>query len=162
MRGKSRSLVRGVAARSLALLCLGLSQLGCDQGEPSAPGPAAAGGSTGGATTGGGAGASAAELALPLPLYHLTNREYDQSVRDLLQLDATQLTSAPSSGFPVDGSVEKYAVGDTVSALWVERAESAAERLAAMAIEHPERLLPCDPASAGEDACAASFIAEFG
>ena len=103
-----------------------------------------------------------AAVAVALPLTRLTNVEYDQTVRDLLQLDAAQMTSAPSTGFPTDGIVEKYAVGDTVSALEVERAENAAERLAQTALEHPERILSCDPLSAGEEACAKTFIAEFG
>lgn len=122
---------------------------------------AGAAGMAGGAATGGGGGAGA-ELAVTLPLYRLTNLQYDRSVRDLLHLDPAQLATPPSSGFPVDGIIEKYAAGDSVSALAVERAESAAERLAALALEHPERLLSCDAALVGEDACAQTFIAEFG
>ena len=166
MRGQRRSFDPCAATRHAARLWLlpCLLALGCEQ-DPTPSGTAglpAVGGSAGATSTGGGAGMAAAELSLGLPLYRLTNLEYDQSVRDLLKLDATQLASPPSSGFPVDGVVEKYTAGDSVSALSVERAESAAERLAATALEHPERLLSCDPAVAGEDACAQTFIAEFG
>jgi hypothetical protein len=123
---------------------------------------AGAGGMAATGGTGGAGGTVVAPLAVALPLNRLTNAEYDRSVRDLLKLDATQLQTPPSTGFPVDGVVEKYAVGDSVSALAVERAESAAERLAATALEHPERLLSCDPVAVGEEACAQTFIAELG
>ena len=146
---------------------MGLLSTACESAVTPGGSGAASGGSTGAsagaAAVGGGAGVGPnAAVAVALPLSRLTNLEYDQTVRDLLKLDAAQIASAPSTGFPTDGIVEKYAVGDTVSSLEVERAENAAERLAATALEHPERILSCDPLAAGEETCAKTFIAEFG
>jgi hypothetical protein len=151
----------------LGASAMGLLSTSCE-GSATGGGPGAASGgaavsSAGAAAVGGGAGTSAnAAVQVALPLTRLTNVEYDRSVRDLLKLDAAQMMSAPSVGFPTDGIVEKYAVGDTVSALEVERAENAAERLAATALEHPERILSCDPVAVGEEACAKTFIVELG
>src|SRR5690348_16333632 len=111
MSGMRRSYALGVAAAWLAMACQSSAPGHAPTPGVNAGGAAATGGS------GGSAGGALAPLALPLPLYRLTNAEYDRSVRDLLKLDAGQLAMAPSSGFPVDGVVEKYAVGDTVSAL---------------------------------------------
>jgi hypothetical protein len=145
---------------------LGLAAAGCE-GSAASRGPnATTGGSSlgsGGAVAVGGAGGGvsvAVEVAMPLS--RLTNIEYDNTVRDLLRLDPAQMASAPSAGFPPDGIVEKYTVGDTVSPLEVERAENAAERLAATALEHLDRIVSCDPLIVGEEACAKTFISEFG
>ncbi len=159
--------VRPLAAHlhKAALVCA-LASVACEGGASGGgtPMPTSAGGTSGigGGAFGGTGPATAAELKLALPLNRLSNAEYDRSVRDLLKLDATELSTAPSSGFPADAIVEKYALGDAVSALSVERAESAAERLAQVAIAHADRLVSCDPAPTGEEACAHTFIAEFG
>ena len=99
--------------------------------------------------------------AASLPMNRLSTSEYDRTVRDLLQLDPADLMPLPSAGFPADDIIEKYAVGYTVSALEVERAEAAAERLGNLAMKHPERIVPCDP-TPDEDACANAFIDAFG
>jgi hypothetical protein len=95
-----------------------------------------------------------------MPLRRLTNREYNNTVRDLLGD-----TSAPANQFPSDRdkTFQFRRAGD----LAVQDAtllRTAAETLAASAKAKvaPSLLLPCDPATAGEDACAQQFIATFG
>ena len=93
------------------------------------------------------------------PLRRLTQSEYNHTVRDLLG-DTTN----PASAFPADqkiGDFTNTAVALTVPPLLAQAYEAAAEQLAATAVKSPT-LLPCDPTTAGEDACAASFIDAFG
>jgi Protein of unknown function (DUF1592)/Protein of unknown function (DUF1588)/Protein of unknown function (DUF1595)/Protein of unknown function (DUF1587)/Protein of unknown function (DUF1585) len=94
-----------------------------------------------------------------MPMRRLTNREYNNTVRDLLGD-----TSAPANQFPTDRdkTFQFRRAGD----LAVQDAtllRTAAETLAASAKAKvaPNMLLPCDPAT-GEDACAQQFIATFG
>jgi hypothetical protein len=94
-----------------------------------------------------------------MPMRRLTNREYNNTVRDLLGD-----TTAPANQFPSDRDKEFLfrRAGD----LAVQDAtllRTAAEALAtnAKAKVAPNMLLPCDP-TGGEDACAAQFIATFG
>jgi hypothetical protein len=94
----------------------------------------------------------------PMPLRRLTNREYNNTVRDLLS-DATQ----PANQFPSDrdATFAFRRAGD----LAVQDAtliRAAAETLAAAAVPKLSSLLPCSPTAAGEDACADQFIAKFG
>ncbi|MFW6197823.1 MAG: DUF1592 domain-containing protein, partial [Myxococcota bacterium] len=91
------------------------------------------------------------------PLRHLTRHQYDNTVRDLLG-DG----SAPAADFPPDDRTEGYDVGSTVSPLLVEKYAEAAQELASRAVQDLPALLPCDPATAGEDACAHQFVVQFG
>ncbi|WP_438029575.1 DUF1592 domain-containing protein [Sorangium sp. So ce233] len=100
---------------------------------------------------------SAACAASPLPLAHLTRDQYDRTVVDLLALDPDE--TRPSSGFPADDAVEGFTLGLTVSPLLVEKLQAAAEALAARALEHPERIVPC---TTEDDACARAFVQAFG
>ncbi|WP_437665568.1 DUF1592 domain-containing protein [Sorangium sp. So ce1182] len=95
--------------------------------------------------------------ASPLPLAHLTRDQYDRTVVDLLALDPGG--ARPSSGFPADDAVEGFSLGLTVSPLLVEKLQAAAEALAARALEHPERIVPC---TTEDDACARAFVQAFG
>jgi hypothetical protein len=96
----------------------------------------------------------------PMPMRRLTNREYNNTVRDLLG-DASQ----PANQFPSDRDkgFEFRRAGD-LAAQDATLLRTAAETLAANAKAKvaPNMLLPCDPATAGEDACAQQFIAKFG
>lgn len=104
-------------------------------------------------------GAAAAPLceASPLPLAHLTRDQYDRTVTDLLALDPG--AARPSDGFPSDDLVEGFSMGLTVSPLLVEKQQGAAEALAATALVHPDRILPC---TTEDDACARTFVQTFG
>ncbi|HVZ73405.1 MAG TPA: DUF1592 domain-containing protein [Polyangia bacterium] len=96
----------------------------------------------------------------PMPMRRLTNREYNDTVRDLLGD-----TSQPANQFPTDRDTTFLfrRAGD----LAVQDAtllRTAAETLATNAKANVVmgKLLPCDPSAAGEDACAAQFISTFG
>jgi hypothetical protein len=162
-----------IAIAALALACTG--KIGGIQ-EPAAGGAnngatAATGGSTNGsgssAAAGGGssAGTTASSMvdpnaAGPMPMLRLTNREYNNTVRDLLG-DTTQ----PANQFPsdTDPTFQFPRAGD-VAVLDATVLLSTAEALATAAAPQivPGMLLPCDPTTAGESACAQQFITTFG
>jgi hypothetical protein len=143
---------------------------------PGGSGTTTVAGNTGGTATGstastGGGGSAAGttnatgsqpidpNAAGPMPMLRLTNREYNNTVRDLLG-DTTQ----PANQFASDAdpTFEFPRAGDVA----VEDAtllQSAAEGLATEAAPQivPGKLLPCDPAT-GEQACAEQFITTFG
>ena len=93
----------------------------------------------------------------PTPFRRLTRDQYDNTVRDLLG-DTTR----PARDFPPDETIGGFGSGTAVSLLQTEQYMSAAELLAANAVADLPSLLPCDPATAGEDACARDFIEDFG
>jgi hypothetical protein len=96
----------------------------------------------------------------PAPLRRLTQSEYNATVRDLLGD-----TSQPADTFPPDqkiGDFTNTAVALTVSPLLAQAYQSAAEQLAAAALKNMGSLLPCNPMTAGEDACAQQFVGSFG
>jgi hypothetical protein len=102
----------------------------------------------------------------PTAVTRLSRVEYDRTVRDLLELEPNQLGRQPSDGFPVDEQVDKdmypFAISLHSSDLHVSLETEAAERLAALAMEHPERLVACTPATpAEEEACAGTFVDSF-
>jgi hypothetical protein len=93
-----------------------------------------------------------------LPLRRLTRTEYNNTVRDLLAD-----TSDPAAKFSLDDTVGPLLnnVASAVNALMAEQYRDAAETLAARAVTNLTQLLPCNPATAGEDACALQFIQTF-
>ncbi len=92
------------------------------------------------------------------PLRRLTRDEYDNTIRDLLGDD-----SQPARAFPADEDGGGFELGATVSPLQYELYMNAAEELALRAVsERLDSLLPCDPATMGEDACAAELIDTLG
>ena len=102
----------------------------------------------------------AALVRPPTPLRRLTRFEYNNTVRDLL---GTSLTAA--DGFPKDEVADGFsnnALVLTISTLHAEKYTLAAEALAAEALTRLPALLPCDPASAGAEACAQQFASSFG
>jgi hypothetical protein len=92
----------------------------------------------------------------PSPLRRLTRAEYDHTIRDLLGD-----TSAPAQAFPPDENTFGYAVGGAVSVLQAEQFAEAAEALASVASPF-QLMLPCQPATDGQDVCASAFIERFG
>jgi hypothetical protein len=86
------------------------------------------------------------------PLLRVTNAQYRSAIADLLGEDVTAQVDA----FPV--------VADPAAAasfLLVEKLHAAAEDVARAVGARLDELLPCDPAAAGEEACAATFVHAF-
>lgn len=95
----------------------------------------------------------------PVPLRRLTNSEYDSTLRDLFKVP---ITVSAAATFPADDGYAGYRSGRSMSETHAERLLQAAETVAAQAVADLKSLLPCDPASAGEAACASQFIRSFG
>ena len=92
----------------------------------------------------------------PMPLRRLTQREYNNTVRDLLGV-----TAKPASNFPSDLDTEfifrRYGV---VSTLDASRMQEAAESIASTL--DVTKVAPCASGSAAETACAQQFLGTFG
>lgn len=112
----------------------------------------------GGAGDGSGPGTPPQQPSV-LPLHRLSDAEYDNTVRDLLND-----TSQPATTFPADPRGESgFTVAtDEVSPIHVSRYMYAAEQLAANAVKNLGKLSSCDTAARGEDACAQQLIADLG
>lgn len=101
----------------------------------------------------------------PTPPRRLTRVEYNNTVRDLLGDD-----SAPADRFAAEESALGFTNNATVlvvSPLLAEQYMRAAEGIAARAVEHLPRLIPCAPGTpggprAGTPACARAFVDLFG
>ncbi|MEM9462427.1 MAG: DUF1592 domain-containing protein [Myxococcota bacterium] len=94
----------------------------------------------------------------PTALRRLTRSQYERTVRDLLGVQ-----TEAAAGFAPDervGAFKSNAVAP-VGDLQVEQYMDAAEVVATEASSDLTALLPCDPASAGEDACAEQWIREL-
>lgn len=89
-------------------------------------------------------------------LRRLTRAEYNNTVRDLLGD-----TTAPANAFSPDEKALGVAIGGTVTNLLGEQFQDAAEQLAQNAANNLSALTQCQPASAGEDVCAAAVIDEW-
>lgn len=117
-------------------------------------------GSTGEGPTRRGPGGTVSLCDLEVPdgaLSRLTRAQYDNTVRDLLGHEGR-----PAETFPADDNTEGFDVGASVPSVLAELYFETAEVLAEEAVTDLPTLLPCDPATLGEDACAAEFISEFG
>ncbi|HVU51243.1 MAG TPA: DUF1592 domain-containing protein [Polyangia bacterium] len=118
-----------------------------------------AGSAVGGTGTAGSSAPADPNAAGIMPLLRLTNREYNNTVRDLLG-DTTQ----PANQFASDRDPTfEFRRAGTVAVQDATLIRTAAEALAAAAAPKlvNGQLLPCDP-TAGEDACAQKFITTFG
>jgi hypothetical protein len=95
----------------------------------------------------------------PTSLRRLTAQQYANTVRELVGYsgDAALAFSPDERVGPFHSNV-----GAPISEIQVEQYMDAAEEIATFAIEDLGGLLPCDPATVGEDECAAQFIAAFG
>jgi hypothetical protein len=93
-------------------------------------------------------------------LRRLTRRQYDNTIRDLLQLEANA-----EARLDADERVGPF-TGNSIIPVTervVDQYMTAAEDLAAEAVTADlAGLLPCDPATTGEQACARDFIETFG
>lgn len=99
----------------------------------------------------------------PVPrtaLRRLTRFEYQNAVRDLLQVDASAASDLPAdeltNGF--DNNAEVL----TVSALHAEKYVLISEALAKLAAADVAKLTGCDEAQTGAEACARAFAKSFG
>lgn len=95
-------------------------------------------------------------------LRRLSTSEYDNTVTDLLGL-ATPSTYG--SKFPTDPPVNNFdnnGAALIVSPLLASNLATAAAALAQTFVMAPGNLIPCDPTTAGADACAVTFIQTFG
>ena len=127
-------------------------------GTPIGAGTGAAG-TTGAGTGTAGSGSGDPNAAGVMPMLRLTNREYNNTVRDLLGD-----TSQPANQFASDRDPTfEFRRAGTVAVQDATLVRTAAESLAAAAAAKlvSGMLLPCDPAT-GEDACAQKFITAFG
>jgi hypothetical protein len=126
--------------------------------------PAGSGGGPGGSDVPGRTGGNArlpdgtCDVSLPPGAFErLTRQQYDYTVFDLVGDD-----TRPARGFAPDDNTDGFEVGLTVSPLLAEQYFDAAEQIAERVVLDLDALLPCDPATAGEDACASTFIRYFG
>jgi hypothetical protein len=123
-------------------------------------------GGPGGTTTGGGPG----DPTMPVltgpshpaaPLRRLSRVQYDNTVHDLLG-DTTQ----PAMAFQAEevlGTYSGAAALARVSPIAADQYRSAAENLAATAVKNLSALVSCKPTdTASEEACAQTFITDFG
>jgi hypothetical protein len=155
--------VAGVPSLARLLVGIGVSLaalVACDgaiDGATGGPGGSGPGPLNGAGNGSGGSVGVNANGAGPRPLYRLTRREYNNTVRDLLG-DSTR----PADEFPDDRDRSfLFRRSGLVATQDADLLRTTAETLAKTAISTPSSVLPCD-ASSGEDACAAKFIAEFG
>ena len=107
-------------------------------------------------------GASAEQGSIVRRLRRLSNREYNNVVRDLLW-DTTQ----PANGFLDESYANGYDNGSALLAVQTDQAlryQMAAEQLAENAVQaHLVDLLRgCDPVVSGESQCVDSFLQSFG
>lgn len=94
------------------------------------------------------------------PIRRMTRFEYNNAVRDLLG-DATR----PADAFVAEEEAlgfNNQATALGVTQLLAEQYMEASEGIAARAAKDWTKILPCDPAKVGEDACATQLIASFG
>ena len=94
------------------------------------------------------------------PIRRMTRFEYNNAVRDLLG-DTTR----PADTFVAEEEAlgfNNQATALGVTQLLAEQYMEASEGIATRAAKDWKTVLPCDPVKAGEDACAAQFIASFG
>jgi len=96
----------------------------------------------------------------PSPIRRMTRFEYNNTVRDLLGDD----TQPASSFVPEEEAMgfDNQATALGVTQILAEQYMIAAEGIASRAVSNLDALLPCDPATVGESACADAFIRAFG
>ena len=100
--------------------------------------------------------------------HRLNNIEYDNTVRDLVGVD---LKPSSTYGFPDDAYVEGFdnnADALTAPPLLLEKLETATEAIVGAALSADAanaaaraRIMVCDPAKAGEAACATQILSTF-
>ena len=147
------------------------SQPGGNGSDPGAGGATNPGGGAGGGSNpggsgvippGGGGGGSSATPGDPntagtMPLLRLTRREYNNTIRDLLNDN-----SNPADAFPLDRESEfLFRRAGLVASQDLETMRDAAQNVAAGVEAKAQTLAPC-AAGADETACAKKFVGGFG
>jgi hypothetical protein len=94
------------------------------------------------------------------PLRRLTRFEYQNAVRDLLQVDVSAAQRLPAD--EVTNSFDNNAGVLTVSDLHAEGYVLVSEELAKLATQDVGKLTGCDATATGEEACALAFAKSFG
>lgn len=137
---------------------------GCSTGgDPSSPPGQAQGGSGGGKPAGPGPVEMASCPAQPVPrtpLRRLTRFEYQNAVRDLLNVDPSPAAELPAD--EITNSFDNNAAVLTVSALHAEKYVLVSEALAKQAVQDLNALVGCDVAAQGEATCARAFAKKLG
>ena len=138
---------------------------GCSTGgDPSSPPGQAQGGSgTGGKPAGPGPVEMASCPAQPVPrtpLRRLTRFEYQNAVRDLLNVDPSPAAELPAD--EITNSFDNNSAVLTVSALHAEKYVLVSEALAKKAVQDLNALVGCDVAAQGEATCARAFAKKLG
>jgi hypothetical protein len=140
-------LAKAQCASGLLLLAAACASAGCV-------------GKIGDGAPGSGPGGAAA-VTPTYAMVRLTNAQYLNTVQDLFPN-----VSLPSITLPNENVIDGFsnaASGQTVTSLLVSEYQSAAEAIAATLTASPSAFLSCQPTTtADEDACATSFIAQFG
>jgi hypothetical protein len=95
-----------------------------------------------------------------MPLLRLTRREYQNTLRDLALVDDAAVVAADLPADVSDG--HGFELAPPVSRTDVERLQGAAEQVGRAVAARLSKLLPCDPAAAGEEACARQLVVSFG
>lgn len=162
----------GVAGCKFALLLASLVTVGC-QGDPTSAGvagspgaggtPGNGGGGPGAAGTGGGATTCNAPSPGASPIRRLTRFEVNNTLSDLL-FDTTNAGDALPPELKGNG-FNNDAASLTTSRVLVDGYHDVALTLAKRVTSDAAALAnlsPCDVASQGEEACAKSFITDFG
>ena len=125
----------------------------------------------GGAVADGGADAEAgAPLAADpgwVPLRHLTNTEYDETVHDLLGVDGNaRATFEPTmAAESASDDFDVIPAGDDVDDARYEQWSDEADRVATAAFADPTlraRIVTCQPAAPGDTACTRAIVSAFG
>jgi hypothetical protein len=122
--------------------------------------------SVGGEASGGGAQITEADCIAPAPspgrspLRRLNLAEYKATVGDLLGVDTSTADTFPpdNTGLGFTNNADVLSVTDLLAEAYM----TGAETFATAAIAKMSTLLPCDPTTAGNDACAKQFISSFG
>jgi hypothetical protein len=94
------------------------------------------------------------------PLRRLTRFEYQNAVRDLLQVDVSAAQQLPAD--EVTNSFDNNAGVLTVSELHAEGYVLVSEALAKLAAQDVGKVTGCDATTSTEDACALAFAKSFG
>lgn len=164
-KGRPDSCKVGPVARSLPwkravchplVVAISASVLAACVGDITQPGEQPGGGSVGGPGSGPSVAGVKEGVGASSQLRRLTRVEYNNTVRDLLGD-----TSKPADAFAPDEKALGVAIGGTVTNLLGEQFQDAAEKLAAKAASNLSVLTNCNPASSGEDTCAAAIVDDW-
>ena len=99
----------------------------------------------------------------PVVIKRLTSSQYESSVHDLIGPVAVPINLEPDSSY--EGFLVVGGAKSSISALGVERYESAAYEIAEQAMDDPAiagALIPCEPSGPSDEACLTEVVRSFG